>query len=63
VSKGTRLVIVVGIIVAIAAAGAIVAVSAPSLQTHTPQESSINTIFKPRQIEVNLNENLTVKAK
>jgi hypothetical protein len=54
---------VAGIIIAIAAIAAVTAISAAQMQTHSPQDNGNSTSSKPRQIDVNLGENLTVKAK
>ena len=62
-SRGARLAIVAGIIIAIGATAGFIAVSAAQTQTHSPPDNGNSTTSKPRQIDVNLNENLTVKAK
>ncbi|HEV8404792.1 MAG TPA: hypothetical protein VGQ13_02685 [Nitrososphaera sp.] len=60
-SRGARIAIVAGIIIAIAAGATAVAVSAPQSTTQPPVNNGNTT--QPRQLVVNLNENLTVQAK
>ncbi|HEV8405486.1 MAG TPA: hypothetical protein VGQ13_06225 [Nitrososphaera sp.] len=62
-SRGVRIAIVAGIIIAIAAGATIVAVFAPQSTTQPPVDNGNNTSTQPRQLVVNLNENLTVQAK
>ena len=62
VSRGARIAIVAGIIIAIATGATIVAVFGPQ-STAQPPVNGNNTGTHPRQLVVNLNENLTVLAK
>jgi hypothetical protein len=63
VTKGARLAIVAGIIIAIAAGATIAAVSAPGQPQLPVDNGSNNTNSEPRQIVVELNESLSVDAK
>jgi hypothetical protein len=62
VNQKTRLAIVAGIIVAIAAGATFVAVSAPSTPEPTVDNGG-NSTEGGRQITVDLSENLSVEAK
>ena len=62
-SNGARIAILVGIIIAIAVGATVVALTAQQGSSNATLGSENNTTTEPRQIEVNLNENLTVKAK
>jgi hypothetical protein len=63
VSKGSRLAIIAGLAVAVVVGAAIVAISAIQSPSNPIVPKAENTTGQPRQIEIKLNENLTVKAK
>ncbi|MEW6605218.1 MAG: hypothetical protein AB1351_11110 [Thermoproteota archaeon] len=63
-NRGTRLAIVAGIIIAIAAGATYAAVSAPdAVPEPLAGNGGNNTNSEPRQITVELNESLNVEAK
>lgn len=60
-NRGTRLAIVAGIVIAIAAGATIMAVSAPSSEPQPPAGNGNITNSEPRQITIELNENLSLE--
>jgi hypothetical protein len=64
VNRGTRLAIVAGVIIAVAGGATYAAVTAPQSEPQPPEDSGGNsTNSEPKQITVELNENLSVEAK
>jgi hypothetical protein len=61
VNRGTRLAIVAGIVIAIAAGATVMAVSSPSTEPQPPAGNGNTTNNEPRQITIELNENLTLE--
>ena len=62
-TKGTRLAIVAGILIAIAGGATVAAVSTQHTTPELPGDNATNTNSEPRKIVVELNESLSVDAK
>lgn len=63
VTKGARLAIVAGILIAIAGGATVAAVSTLQTTPDLPGDNANNTNSEPRKIVVELNESLSVDAK
>jgi hypothetical protein len=63
VNRGTRLAVVAGIIIAIAAGATILAVTTAPTPPLPPESGGNSTNSEPRQFTVEINENLSVEAK
>jgi hypothetical protein len=62
VNRGSRLAIVAGIIIAVAAVATFAAVTSAQNETLPPADHN-NTNGEPRQITIQLNETMSVEAK